>query len=370
MRSLSEEDGALRESPSVVSVVGPQKGDPVENNAQDNTHVENLVRRSDNVKGARRPLLGHSCSVDTGSSNVGSGFQEDPRQLDSQNGSLVSKFETGVNNGETSGKTEKNKHEGSERTPFAGVELLHERNTCTDCSKREGQSPVEPSLVVTMVISVEDDAKHGRNDQRHNSQVVELVSGSGNLVRVTLDAVEGSTHAQTRDNAKHEENEHSVILPGGCRVNGETHVEVGSESVDCYSSNKGSQGWQQVRVDVDGLIVHKAKSLEGLLVTVGLLDVAASNVAVVALPGGNVVPQVCQGLLNLFYSVGDRVLSMLQDRFVFAGVCSKADLAGGGLGTGRGHGERMFGRSSHSGHSSIFLPPYVLSSAAGSTLKP
>lgn len=335
---LSEENRALRQGPSVVGVVGSQQGNPVQNDTQNHAHVENLVGRADDVKGTGGPLFGHSGGVDAGSANIGGRLEQDPRQLDPQNGSFVSESETGVDDGEASGETKEHKHEGSERPPFAGVELFHERHASTDCAQRKGQAPVQPSFVVSVVVTVEDDAEHGGDDKRHDSQIVELVAGSGHLLRVALDAVEGGTHAQTRDDSKHEENEDAVVLPGGCGVDGQTHVEVGAQSVGRHASHKGGEGRDQVRVDVDRLIVDKAQGFEGLFVAVGFLDVAPSYVAVVSLPRGNVVPQVSQRLLDLLYGVCHRVLGMFYERFLSAGVCSEADLAGGGGGACRRHG--------------------------------
>lgn len=246
MLSLFEENGVVGKRPSMVGVVGSQKSDPVQNDAQNHAHVENLVGRADNVKGARGPLFGHSGGVDAGSSNVRSGLQQDPGELDSQNGSLVSESETGMDDGESSRQSKEHKHECSERSPFAGVELFHERHAGTDCAQRKGEAPVQPSFVVSMVISVENDSKHGGDDQRHDSQVVELVTGSGHLLRVAFDAVEGGTHAQTADDAKHEENEDTVVLPGGGGVDGEPHIEIGAQTVDGDSSDKREKSRNQM----------------------------------------------------------------------------------------------------------------------------
>lgn len=74
--------------------------------------------------------------------------------------------------------------------------------------------------------------------------------------------------------------------------------------------------------------MHKAQSLEGLLVASGLLDVSASNVAVVSLPDGHVVPQVGEFFLDIFKLVRDGVLRVFEHRFVLTRVCSEPDLAG------------------------------------------
>lgn len=105
-------------------------------------------------------------------------------------------------------------------------------------------------------------------------------------------------HAQARHRAAKKARKHPYILPRGLLVawpQRRISINTGQQSED---------GADEVRVDVDALVVQVCEACEGFAVGIRGWAVAGVDVLVVLEPGGEVVPEDSEGAGGLGFEAG------------------------------------------------------------------
>ena len=96
-------------------------------------------------------------------------------------------------------------------------------------------------------------------------------------------------HAQARHRAAKKAREYPYILPRRLLV------AWPQRSIRINTREQSEYGADEVRVDVDALVVQVGQACEGFAVGVGSRAVAGVNMLVVLEPSGEVVPEDCEG---------------------------------------------------------------------------
>lgn len=125
------------------------------------------------------------------------------------------------------------------------------------------------------VEAVVEAGEEGANDEDYDSQVVELISKRGHGVGVVRDCVEGGGQAEACRGGYEEGGECQEVGGGGGDIAGrEDGVEVCREEEE-------EDGAQEVRVDVDRLVVEVEEGADGAFVGGGGWAVSAEDVGIV-----------------------------------------------------------------------------------------
>lgn len=137
------------------------------------------------------------------------------------------------------------------------------------------------------------------HNQCHDARVIELVPPLGDLLAVIRQGVIRSAHAQTHDGTPKEarKDEH-VGRIGGL-------IARANNDVDVQGRENGDDGAGEVRPDVDGLVVQVEERAGGLGVGGADGAVAGADEGVVAAPGGEVVPEEEELLLDFAFGLLD-----------------------------------------------------------------
>lgn len=130
-------------------------------------------------------------------------------------------------------------------------------------------------------------------NERHDTRVVELITPASNHFAVIQDGVKGGAHAETDDiSTKVAGKGEDVGSVGGAVPRADNGVYV-------CGADDGSDGAEQMRPDVDKLIVDVEERAPAVGVGAADLAVARVDEAVVAAPGGQVIPEEEQRVLDL-----------------------------------------------------------------------
>ncbi len=114
--------------------------------------------------------------------------------------------------------------------------------------------------------------------------------------------MERGAHAQTHHRAAKEARKSADIRARGKGI-ALTHDAIQAPQRDAH----GDDGAEEVRPDVDGLVVQVEEGAQGVRVRAADGPVARADEGVVAAPGGQVVPQVEEGVLGFLLEGLDSV---------------------------------------------------------------
>lgn len=137
------------------------------------------------------------------------------------------------------------------------------------------------------------------HNQRHDARIIKLVPPLGNLLAMIRQGVIRSTHAQTHDGTPKEARKDEHIR----RIS--RLIARANNHIDVYCSEDGDDGAGEMRPDVDGLVVQVEERAGGLGVGGADGAVAGADEGVVAAPGGEVVPEEEELLLDFALGLFD-----------------------------------------------------------------
>lgn len=207
--------------------------------------------------------------------------------------------------------TKAHEHHGSVRPPSRRPEELHPADYTTACAKhkdlskhksawftksRKGEGGRRNTYSVNVdrhqlrqaEESVVERGDIAADDEADDARVVELVAPLGDGRAVVHEGVEGGAHAQAGDGAGEEAAEDEQVAGAGRGVAGRHELEAAVEG-QAADDGEGAAA-QQVRPDVDTLVVHVEEGLQRGPVAAAVGPVPAPQELVVAPPLRQVVP--------------------------------------------------------------------------------
>lgn len=135
------------------------------------------------------------------------------------------------------------------------------------------------------------------NNEKDDAGIVELVPKLGDIGRVIADGVVCSTHAQTQESTGEETRPNEQV---GFRSSA---IPRNNDGVEEDAGDSEAEGAEEMRPDVDALVVQVAQALEGAPVAVAGGPVAAQDVGVVSTPWLQLIPDLEEGFLDFGFDL-------------------------------------------------------------------